>query len=380
MKILQAHNYYQQAGGEDTVVAQEKQILEKNGHEVITFYKQNEDINSWNKISKLRLIKEVSWSKKVFQEVDEIIKANPVNVCHVHNTLPLISPSIYYACKSNNVPVVQTLHNYRLICTNGLLMRNGRICEECLGRSPYGAIAKKCYRNSALQTFVVARMLQKNKRMGTWEKQVDAYICLTEMAKEKFIAHGIPENKLFVKPNFIEVSLKPEVQKDDYLLYAGRITAEKGAKLIQSLATKLDYPIKVVGEGALAADLKGISSIELLGRKSHAETLKLMQKAKAVLFPSLLYEGMPMTIIEAFALKTPIIASGIGAAKSMISDMETGILFDYNSAESLIEKVNFCLNHPQEMSAMAEKAFREYENHYTAKENLKMLIKLYQSL
>jgi len=356
MKILQAHNYYQQAGGEDTVVAQEKNILEKNGHEVVTYYKQNEEINSWNNISKLRLIKEVSWSKKVFQEVDEIIKSSSVSLCHVHNTLPLISPSIYYACKSNNIPVVQTLHNYRLICTNGLLMRDGRICEDCLGRSAYGSITKKCYRNSALQTFAVARMLQKNKRMGTWEKQVDAYICLTEMAKEKFIAHGLPEDKLFVKPNFLAVSLKPKVQKEDYLLYAGRITVEKGARLIQSLAMDLDHPIKVVGEGEFADNLKKISSIEFLGRKSHAETLKLMQKAKAVLFPSLFYEEMPMTIIEAFALKTPIIASRIGASQSMIKDMNTGILFDYNSAESLIEKVNFCLSHPQKMRNISEKA------------------------
>lgn len=380
MKILQVHNYYQQTGGEDTVVAQEKALLESNGHQVTTYYKHNDVINSIKGVQKIELLKETTWSKKTYKEVDAILKNEKVDICHVHNTLPIISPSIYYACNNNNVAVVQTLHNYRLICTNGLLMRDGRICEDCLGRSAYGAISKKCYRNSAIQTYAVARMLQKNKRMGTWSKKVDAYLCLTEMAKQKFIEHGLPKEKLIVKPNFVNIQLSPKENKEDYLLFAGRLTASKGVGLIISLSEKINYPIKVVGSGELYDQLKERGNIELLGKKPHQETLELIRSAKALLFPSMWYEGMPMTIIEAFALKTPVIASDLGAMSSMIQHQKTGLLFDPSSINSLLEKVNYCLNQNIAMRSIANNAFMKYETEYSSNANYRMLKEIYSTL
>ncbi|MAC96405.1 MAG: hypothetical protein CMC96_12995 [Flavobacteriales bacterium] len=380
MKILQVHNYYQQTGGEDTVVAQEKALLESNGHKVTTYYKHNDVINSIKGVQKIGLLKETTWSKKTYKEVDAILKNEKVDICHVHNILPIISPSIYYASKDNNVPVVQTLHNYRLICTNGLLMRNERICEDCLGRSAYGAISKKCYRNSAIQTYAVARMLQKNMRMGTWSRKVDAYLCLTEMARQKFIEHGLPEDKLIVKPNFIKVDVEPTETKSNYLLFAGRLTSSKGVELIKSVAKKVDYPIKMVGNGELSPIFKNSPNVELLGKRPHNETLNLIKDAKALLFPSLWYEGMPMTIIEAFALKTPVIASDLGAMSSMIQHQKTGLLFDPSSINSLLEKVNYCLNEDIAMRSIANNAFMKYETEYSSNANYRMLKEVYSTL
>lgn len=380
MKILQVHNYYQQAGGEDTVVAQEKELLEINGHHVTTFYKQNDEIENLTKFQKLRMVKDSTWSKKTYEEVDHVLKNEKIDVCHVHNTLPLITPSIYYACKKYNVPVVQTLHNYRLICTNGLLMREGRICEDCLGRSAYGAIAKKCYRNSALQTYVVARMLQKNKHMGTWTNQVDAYLCLTEMAKQKFIEHGLPKNKITVKPNFIAIEPKAKKTDENYLLYAGRVTENKGLELIKKLANDLTKTIKIAGDGDMVEELRKIPTIEILGRKTHDETIELARNAKAILFPTTLYEGMPMTIIEAFALKTPIIATEIGASKSMIRNKVTGLLFPLNSYPDFYNCVRFCLENPIKINKIVEQAYQEYQNNYTPDSNYKMLLSAYQEV
>jgi len=380
LKILQAHNYYQQAGGEDTVVAQEKELLEKNGHQVSTFYKQNDDIENLTKFKKLRMVKDSTWSKNTYKEVDRLLKNKKIDVCHVHNTLPLITPSIYYACKKNKVPVVQTLHNYRLICTNGLLMRDGQICEDCLGRSAYGAIAKKCYRNSAIQTYVVARMLQKNKHMGTWTNQVDAYLCLTEMAKQKFIDHGLPENKLKVKPNFFSIEPKAKNKKEHYLLYAGRVTQNKGLELIKKLANDISIKIKIAGDGEMVEEFRNIPTIELLGRKTHEETIDLALNAQAVLFPTTLYEGMPMTIIEAFALKTPIIATEIGASKSMIRNKETGLLFPLNSYPDFYNCVNFCLENPLKVNEIVKQAYQEYVDKYTPESNYKLLLSAYQDV
>lgn len=380
MKILQAHNYYQQAGGEDTVVAQEKELLERKGHDVITYYKQNDEIENLTKFQKLRLVKDSTWSKKTYEEVDHLLQKEKFDVCHVHNTLPLITPSIYYACKKNKVPVVQTLHNYRLICTNGLLMRDGRICEDCLGRSAYGAIAKKCYRNSSIQTYVVARMLQKNKHMGTWTNQVDAYLCLTEMAKKKFIEHGLPKNKITVKPNFITIESKAKNTDENYLLYAGRVTENKGLGLIKKLANDLSIKIKIAGDGDMVEELRNIPTLELLGRKTHEETIELARNARAVLFPTTLYEGMPMTIIEAFALKTPIIATEIGASKSMIRNKVTGLLFPLNSYPDFYNCVRFCLENPTKIDQIVEQAYQEYQSNYTPDNNYKMLLSAYQEV
>lgn len=380
MKIIQAHNYYQIKGGEDTVVAAEKALLEENGHTVITYYKRNAEINTYSTFEKLQLIKRTRWSKKTDTEFSALIEKEKPDICHVHNFLPLISPAIFHACQAQNIPVVMTLHNYRLICTNGLFLRNEEVCELCLGKSARQSIAKKCYRNSYVQTYAVAQMLEKHKKMGTWQDKIDQYICLTEFAKSKFEAHGLPSSKLTVKPNFIpQLNVNKPTQSDNYFIYVGRLTKSKGVHLFQELASSLKIPLKLVGEGDLTESLKNIDNIDLLGKQSSEKTLELIAGAKALILPSLWYEGMPMTILEAFALKTPVITSKIGAMESMIQHGKNGLLFQPGSVPELIENLNFARQSVDKMNAIAEAAYADYDQLYSPAANYKQLMAIYTS-
>lgn len=377
MKILQAHNFYQLSGGEDTVVANEKQLLEEKGHMVIPYYKHNNQL-SGSFVEKLKLINNTTWSKTTFNEVDKLIQETKPDICHVHNFLPLISPSIYDACIKNGVPVVQTLHNYRLICSNGLFSREGRICEDCLNKSPMGSVMKKCYRNSIPQTYMVANMLLKHNKKGTWSNKVDRFICMTEFAKRKFIEHGLPEKKLTVKPNFVSDnnSLVNE-KKEDYLVYVGRLEKEKGVDLLLKVAQHLTTKIKVLGEGNLSSKLSQVTAFEVIGKTDHAETMNYIAKAKALLFPSTLYEGMPMTVLEAFSVKTPVIATKIGAMKSMIEHQKTGLLFQLNSESAFLETIKFALSNENKMKEISNFAFKEFQLKYSKESNYQILNSLY---
>jgi len=380
MKILQVHNYYQLAGGEDTVVANEKALLEAHGHEVIPYYKHNKEIEGYSLTEKAKLIKKTTWSNDTYNEALATLKSIRPDVCHVHNFLPLISPSIYQACRDAGVPVVQTLHNYRLICANGLFLRDGKVCEDCLGKNAYSSVTKKCYRNSALQTYVVARMIEKNASKNVWNDFVDAYFCFTDFAKEKFVAHGLPEEKLFVKSNFVRA---PEANlpsaKEDYLIYVGRLESNKGVLLLKEISSQLKMPLKVVGEGDLKAELEGIPSIELLGRRPHEETLELIQNAHALLFPSLCYEGMPMTILEAFARRTPVIASDLGAMQSIIQHGQNGFLFAPGNDEELLSQIEGVSNE-KEVQTVVSNAYEDFSQKYSGDANYKMLIERYRAV
>jgi glycosyltransferase involved in cell wall biosynthesis len=216
--------------------------------------------------------------------------------------------------------------------------------------------------------------------MGTWNKQVDAYLCLTEMARQKFIEHGLPEEKLYVKPNFIDNRTAPNTQKEDFLVYAGRVMENKGAKLILELAKKTKHSIKIIGDGDMIEEFNGIPNVELLGRKTHDETVQILSKAKAILFPTMLYEGMPMTIIEGFSLKIPIIATNIGASKSMIKNNVTGLLFEMGNYDEFYNKVEVCFTQPKLVQDIVNNAFNEYKRHYTAESNYKMLMEIYSDV
>lgn len=380
MKIIQAHNYYQNTGGEATVVSSERALLEENGHTVIPYERNNQEIENYSLFKKVGLIKNTSWSKQSYAEVKSLLKKHKPDVCHVHNFLPLISPSIYKACKDQKVPVVQTLHNYRLICTNGLLLRENKVCERCLGKSPYTSIKTKCYRDSYLQTYTVARMLQHNTQKGTWNKLVDAYLCLTQLAKDKFVEHGLPEQKLFLKPNFVEVPEVHTAEKEDYLIFVGRLEEAKGVKILKEISDKVTLPIFVVGDGELKEQLKGTPNLKLLGKKTHMETLSLIKAAKALIFPSIWYEGMPMTILESFASRTAVFASNMGAMQSMIEDRKNGFLFEPNSAKDLAEKLNTYIDNKAVIQDIEENAFQQFQQRYSRKANYNLLTDIYKSV
>jgi glycosyltransferase involved in cell wall biosynthesis len=223
----------------------------------------------------------------------------------------------------------------------------------------------------------VAKMLLNQTKKGTWSNKVDRFICVTDFARNKFIQHGLPERKLIVKSNF--VSDQPtDLKKEDYLIFVGRLEKAKGAELLIEIAPRLNRTIKVIGEGELEDRLSDVPNIELVGKKSHSETMKYIARAKALLFPSLLYEGMPMTILEAFSVKTPVIASNIGAMKSLIEHGVTGVLFEPNVPDDLLKAISYV--EQNELKEISNLAFQEFKDKYSSETNYRSLLSLYQEL
>ena len=382
MKILQVHNFYQQRGGEATVVAMEKSMLEENGHEVITWYKDNAEMKDWSVPQKLKLLHSTTYAKNSAAELEVILRNEQPDICHVHNFFPLISPSIYAVCQKFSVPVVQTLHNYRLICTNGTLFRNGEICEKCLGQNAFQSVRKKCYRNSAIQTWTVARMIEKNKKNGTWENQVDAYICLSEFAREKFIAHGLPAEKMVVKPNFIdEMKVTATVNNDQkpYFVFAGRLSEEKGVRLLAEIGKLSPYPIHVFGDGEGMSRLRGIDQLILEGKQEREILLNKLKNATALLFPSLWYEGMPMTIIEAFSVGTPVISHKLGAMSTMIRSAQNGF-FARKDPKDWVNQMKMLVEEKSVKEQLSQGAYEDYKKKYCKLANYQQLLSIYQKL
>lgn len=249
MKVLLIHNYYQQPGGEDQVFASEAALLEAHSHCVVRYTVHNDRVAE---MSPLPLVQATLWNKTVHRELRTLICKERPQVVHFHNTFPLISPAAYYAAKAEGVPVVQTLHNYRLLCPSqgGILLRNGEVCEDCLGKFwPWPGIVHSCYRDSKAATTVHAIMLSLHRALQTWTTMVDVYIALTEFARQKFIQGGLPSEKIVVKPNFVYPDPSPGEGQGGYALFVGRLTPEKGIDTLlaawERLHTKI--PLKIVG-------------------------------------------------------------------------------------------------------------------------------------
>ena len=383
MKILQVHNYYQYAGGEDIALRNEYEVLSRNGHEVIRYIKKNKEIEDYSLLKKYNLFLQTAYSKRTYDSLIKLLAKEKPDICHVHNTLPLISPSVFYACNAKKIPVVQTLHNYRLLCANAYLFRDGKVCEECIGKSLYRSLKYGCYRNSRIQTLALARMVEKHKKFSTWSNRIDAYIALTNFSKEKFVLGGLPKEKISVKPNFLfeDPGMSSDLQ-GEYFLFAGRLDVTKGIKTLLAAVNNLErkVKIKVAGEGNLKNDLLAQDKIIYLGQLKHQQLIQNLKGARSLILPSLWYEGFPMLIVEAFACGKPVIASNLGAMAELITDGKTGLLFKPGNAKELTEKINWAYSHKKEMQQMGINARKEFEEKYTADRNYKMLMDIYNTV
>ena len=381
MRILTVHNYYQIRGGEDECFEAEIELLREMGEEVEIYQENNDRVA---KIGKLRMAADTIWSKETYEKLKQRLIKKPLDVVHIHNFFPLISPSIYYAAKAQGIPVVQTLHNYRLLCPNALFFREGKVCEDCLGKFiPYPGIQHGCYRENKVASGAVATMLGVHRAMNTWSKMVDLYICLTEFAKQKFIQAGIPAEKIVVKPNFVSPEPTVGSGKGGYALFVGRLSVEKGLDTLLAAWEQLgeQIPLKIVGDGPLAADVlkatKRSPHIEWLGRRPMSEVHDLMGEAMFLVFPSKWYETFGRVAIEAFAKGTPVIAANIGAIAEIVAPGKTGLHFEPGVPEDLVNKVKWVLGNPDTMAQMRESARLEFEAKYTSKKNYQQLIEIY---
>lgn len=377
--MLVVHTQYQQPGGEDAVVAAEAALLREHGVRLESFILQNRDLEA---MPRWRQAQATLWNGRTCEELRAAIRKVSPDVVHIHNTFALASPAVVQAARSGGVPVVMTLHNYRLLCVNALLFREGRICEACVGRLPWRGALYGCYRNSRPASAVVAAMLSFHRALGTWDR-VDRFIALTKFARGKFLAAGLPPDKVVVKPNFVHADPGPGDGRGGYALFVGRLSPEKGVGTLlrawELLGGKV--PLRIVGDGPLAAEVQRaaerLSGVEWLGLKEPQEVYDLMKAASFLVFPSEWYEGFPRVLAEAFAAGLPVVSTALGSQGALVDDGRTGLHFRPGDPEDLAAKVEWLLCHPTELARMRREARAEYEAKYTAERNYRMLMGIY---
>lgn len=408
MKILVVHNHYRQRGGEDSVFETECSLLEHGGHTVVRYEKSNDFDESRGRIG---LALRTLWNRAAYREIRDLIRRERPDVMHCHNTFPSISPSVYWAAAAVGVPVVQTLHNYRLCCLNGYLFRNGAICERCLGRTPLCGVFRRCYRNSLGTSGVVAAMLLLHRILGTWRRKVTRYIALTEFGRDKFIAGGLPAAKIVVKPNAltgeeleVRKSESPKVQESGEgkgrradgvvtFLYLGRLSPEKGADVLvdawRILCEGPDSPVPtkarlvIAGDGPERVSLeersKGLPGIDFLGVVPKGEVPALLRSVDALVFPSKWGETFGLSVVEAASAGVSCVVSNFGGQSSLVQDGLTGCHFPSGDSVALANILHSLAAHPDRLVAMGKEARRTYERSECRPDaNLAALLRIYE--
>jgi glycosyltransferase involved in cell wall biosynthesis len=381
MRILSVHNFYQQPGGEDAVFAAEAALLAGHGHQVRQYTRSNAEIGP--KAGLATAIGTV-WSREACEDLRAAVHFGRPEVCHIHNFFPLVSPAVYRAVRGEGARVVQTLHNYRLLCPGASLFRDGRVCESCLGKwMPWRGVEHACYRDSRLASGSVAAMLALHHALGTWQEEVDCYIALTEFARRKFIEGGLPEDRIVVKPNFVDPDPGVGDGGGGFVLFAGRLAVEKDAATLIRAAARLGgrIQVKIAGDGPererLVEMARGLGHVEFLGRQPAPEVRSLMKQAALLVVPSAWFEGFPMVIAEAFATGLPVVASRLGALAEIVADGRTGRLFEAGDDEELAAVIERLLADANALGEMRRQARAEYEARYTAERNYGQLMAIY---
>jgi glycosyltransferase involved in cell wall biosynthesis len=386
VKIVLAHNSYQQPGGEDVVFEQERRLLERAGQEVIAYHRTNHEIEELSIIERAVLVKRSIWASDTHREFSQLLRRENPDVVHIHNTFLMVSPSIYGACQERDVPVVQTLHNFRLLCPAATFFRDGKVCEDCVDHTLLRSVLHGCYRESRSATASVALMLAWHRHSRTWTHRIERYIALTEFARNKFTSAGFPAEKIVVKPNFVEPDPGEREYAGDHAVFVGRLSQEKGLHVLLDAWRRLpgNYGIQIIGDGperkALESQVShdNLAGVVFRGRLPHGELTRVMKYARCLILPSVWYEGFPMCIAEAFACGTPVICSRLGGMQEIVDDRRTGLLFEPGDAADLVAKIAWAWSHPAEMQAMGHEARREYEERYTAEKNYEQLMDIYE--
>lgn len=357
-------------------------MLQQNGHTVRLLSATNHDITGF--LGKLQAAANATYSRVAKKMLAAELSSFRPDVVHVHNFFPLLSPSVYYACREANVPVVQTLHNFRLLCPNAMLFRDGRVCNECVNKLlPWPGIVHACYRGSRAGTAAVAAMSSIHTAQGTWKNAVGLYIAPSEFLRSKLIEGGFTPEKIVVKPNFVNSDLRPGNGSGEYALFVGRLTCEKGIDVLLETWKELpiDLPLKIVGDGPLLGRVTAAGEnprIQPMGLLPRREVLELMSQASFLVFPSQWYETFGLVVAEAFAAGLPVIASKLGCMETMVRDGQTGLHFPAGDASELAAKVRWAVAHPQELARMRANCRAEFEAKYTPAKNYQQLLTIYQ--
>ena len=414
MTILVVHNRYRFRGGEDSVYESECAMLENAGHRVVRYEKSNADIRERGLLRKIGLAARTVWNPSTVRDVKALIRAEKPDVVHCHNTFPVISPSVYWAAAAEGVPVVQTLHNYRLACLNGYLFRDGAVCEDCLGRAPWRGVCRACYRGSRLQSAAVAAMLLVHRALGTYRRKVSLYVALTDFAKDKFAAAGLPADKIAVKPNAL---VDPGEERADpsslpihgkrensplgvcrplRVVYVGRLSPEKGVDVLIEAWRRLndgggpDFPectLAVAGSGPEEAALRSLvcesglsETVRFLGNLPRRSAMDAIATSDLLVFPSIWFETFGLTILEAARNGIPALVSKIGSPATLVRDGVTGRFFESGDPASLAAALRDLLSDPERLRKMGEAAREAFERSDCVPErNLAKLLDAYRT-
>ena len=375
-RVLVVHNRYQHQGGEDSVVTSEVDLLRARKHAVLQYERHNSEVESLGKVS---LAAQTIWSRRTAREVTDLFRDFRPDVVHVHNTFPLVSPAIYWLACRWRIPVVQTIHNFRLLCLQAMFLRSGLVCEDCLGKSLARGVIRRCYRGSLSASAVAGLALQMHRLAGTFNKKITRYIALNAFCRDKLIEGGLPAGRIAVKPNFIEPLPQGPEERKGNPLFVGRLAEEKGIDLLANVARRFGSgaAIDVVGTGPLESRLTGRPGLRLLGAQAPDRVFELMRNAPCLIMPSIWYENMPRTLVEAYACGTPVIASRLGALTGLVLDGASGLLFRAGDEADLAQKLNWALANPEAMRSMGRSARKIYQEEYTPDSNYEMLTNIY---
>ncbi|UUX52049.1 glycosyltransferase [Nisaea acidiphila] len=383
MRVLFAHCHYKQHGGEDRVVEAEIAALRTAGHEAVLLERDNRSIRStWDAA---RTAWELPGTEKLRAGLREEIADAAPDIVHAHNIFPLITPSLYDAAGDLGIPVVQTLHNYRNICASALLMRDGRICEDCVGASPYRAVLHRCYRNSVPGSLALARMIDLHRRRGTWKHAVGRFIALTEFSRGRFVAGGLPADRISVIGNSPgpAFAAAPDDGPREGALFVGRLSEEKGIAALLDIWRTDWPPLRVIGDGPdrpaldrAAAEGRAVA----LGTLGASEIAAEMHRAALCVLPSRCYENFPMTLAEAFAAGLPVAASRIGALGELVEDGKTGCSFDPFDAADTERVIGRALSDPARLRRWGKAARQHYEESLSSDRNTAAKLALYEEL
>lgn len=385
MRILFIHNRYKQFGGEDVAVEMETSILAEKGHDVRTIFFDNNLIRGF--IAKIKTGLSAVYNFSSARIVSNAIKDFKPDIIHIHNLFFIASPSILYATKKHKLPVVLTLHNYRLICANALLLRNNNVCELCIQkRFPLAGIKYKCYRNSASASALIIAITGIHKLLTTWEKKITAFITLNEFSRSKLLYSSlkVSPDKMITKPNFVPDPGNGEEQREDFFLFAGRIVKEKGVHVLaRAFADMPQQKVVIVGDGSekknLEKEFKDYKNISFTGLLDKFQVKEYMKRCKAFICPSIWYEGAPLTIIEAFATGTPVIVSRLGSMIDSIKDGYNGLHFTAGDANDLRKKVGLFILQTEQSDDFYKNARQTYLEKYHPEVHYNAIMKIYRA-
>lgn len=390
MRVLLLHNYYGSSApsGENQVFELERDLLTRSGHTVFSLTRNSDTIRNLGRVGSLLGAISTPWNPTSARAVRREVKTLRPDVVHAHNTFPLLSPSVFHAVGTRAARVL-TLHNYRLFCPAAIPMRDGRPCTACIdSRSVLPSLWRGCYRGSRLATLPLAANVALCRLMGTWERQVDAFIALTEFQKELLVAAGLPAERVFVKPNFYPGNpvVRPWAERNDAVVFAGRIAEEKGVRVLVEAWTKWGPSaplLRIIGDGPLRPALEALArngparKIEFLGQKSPSEAAAEIGAARLLVVPSTWFEGFPLVLREAFAFGTPVAVSRVGSLPELVKDGAAGLVFEAGNAAALLEVVRAAWISPGQLPALSDAARARFEAHYSEGANLEALMRIY---